>query len=150
LEVIHLNGQGLHSRKLSASIPQGIGTHSLEMRKSRFYDDTKSMNNELVKQALEIVENPHVLINLVSRRVRQLNAGGRPFIVDTGNLRVADIALLEIIEEKMGFEMPEIIKLVRPAGQNGKRPQGWLKTNGEKTNKRPDTTSGRGQSAAAA
>ena len=104
------------------------------------------MNNELVKQALERVENPHVLVNLVSRRVRQLNAGGRPFIVHTGNLRVADVALLEIVEEKMGFEMPEIVKLVRPSKQIGKRPQGWLKTNGEKTNRRPDGASGREQS----
>lgn len=108
------------------------------------------MNNELVKQALERVENPHVLINLVSRRVRQLNAGGRSFLGQTGNLRVADIALTEIIEDKMGFEMPEIVELVRPARQNGKRPQGWLKTNGEKINRRPDTTSGRGQFASAA
>jgi DNA-directed RNA polymerase subunit omega len=87
------------------------------------------MNTELVKKALERVENPHVLINLVSRRVRQLNAGSRSYIGDTGNLRVADIALTEIIEEKIGFEMPEIVELVRPARQNGKRPQGWLKTN---------------------
>ena len=90
------------------------------------------MNSELVKQALERVENPHVLVNLVSRRVRQLNAGGRPFIERTGNLGAADIALLEIIEDKMGFEMPEFLKLVRPAGQVGKRPQGWLKANGGK------------------
>lgn len=108
------------------------------------------MNNELVKQALERVENPHVLVNLVSRRVRQLNAGARSFLSRTGNLGVADIALLEIIEEKMGFEMPEIIELVRPAGQVGKRPQGWLKANGEKTNRRPDTAPGRGHFASTA
>lgn len=149
LEVVGKRAR-LHSRRLSASNPKGIGTHSVELRESRFHDDTKSMNNELVKQALERVENPHVLINLVSRRVRQLNAGGRSFLGQTGNLRVADIALTEIIEDKMGFEMPEIVELVRPARQNGKRPQGWLKTNGEKTNKRPDAASGRGQFASAA
>jgi len=86
------------------------------------------MNAELVKKALEKIENPHVLVNLVSRRVRQLNAGGRPLLSNTGNLRVADIALLEIIEDKLGFEMPEIIKLIRPAAQNGRRPQGWVKS----------------------
>ena len=86
------------------------------------------MNAELVKKALEKVENPHVLVNLVSRRVRQLNAGGRPLLSDTGNLGVADIVLLEIIEEKMGFEMPETIRLIRPAAQIGKRPQGWVKS----------------------
>jgi len=74
------------------------------------------------------VLNPHVLTNLVSRRVRQLNAGSRSFLSHTGNLRSADIALLEIIEEKIGFEMPEIIQLVRPAAQSLKRPQGWVKT----------------------
>ena len=86
------------------------------------------MNADLIKQASEIVENPHVLINLVSRRVRQLNAGGRPYLTNIGNLGVADIALTEIIEKKIGFEMPEIIELVRPAAQSRKKPAGWVKT----------------------
>jgi len=86
------------------------------------------MNADLIKQASAIVENPHVLINLVSRRVRQLTAGARPFLSNPGNLGMADIALTEIIEEKIGFEMPEIIKLVRPAAQKRKKPQGWVKT----------------------
>ena len=34
------------------------------------------MNATLVKQALEKVLNPNILVNLVSRRVRQLNSGG--------------------------------------------------------------------------
>jgi len=86
------------------------------------------MKADLVKQASEIVENPHVLINLVSRRVRQLTAGARPFLSHTGNLGMADIALTEIIEEKIGFEMPEIIELVRPAAQSRKKPLGWVKS----------------------
>ena len=69
------------------------------------------MNPELAKQALAKVGNPNVLVNLVSRRVRQLNAGGgplsRPLVSDTGNAGLADIALLEIIHEKIGFDMPE-------------------------------------------
>jgi DNA-directed RNA polymerase subunit omega len=89
------------------------------------------MNPSLVKQALEIVLNPNVLVNMVSRRVRQLNAGGggaaRPMIGDVANLGAADIALSEIIEGKMGFEMPEIIALTRPTAKNRKRPQHWAK-----------------------
>jgi DNA-directed RNA polymerase subunit omega len=89
------------------------------------------MNADLVKKALEKVVNPNVLINLVSRRVRQLNAGGgganNPLVADVVNLGVADIALREIIEDKIGFEMPEIIKLTRPTGQGRKRPQHWGK-----------------------
>jgi len=89
------------------------------------------MNAELVKQALEKVLNPNVLVNMISRRVRQLNAGGggasNPLVADTTNLGVADIALREIIEDKIGFEMPEIIKLARPSGRNRKKPQSWGK-----------------------
>jgi DNA-directed RNA polymerase subunit omega len=94
------------------------------------------MNSELVKQALEKVGSPQILVNLISRRVRQLNAGGggasRPLIITTANLGVADIALLEIIEDKMGFETPEIVELVRPTGRNRRRPQNWGKLPSEK------------------
>lgn len=89
------------------------------------------MNATLVKQALEKVLNPNVLVNLISRRVRLLNSGGggasRPLIADTANLGAADIALTEIIEGKMGWEMPEIIALTRPTGKRRKRPQAWAK-----------------------
>ena len=90
------------------------------------------MNAELVKKALEKVLNPNVLVNLVSQRVRQLTYGGggasRPLIADVGNLGAADIALREIIEDKIGFEMPEIIQLTRPTGRGRKRPQHWAKS----------------------
>jgi DNA-directed RNA polymerase subunit omega len=86
------------------------------------------MNAEFLRKALEKVENPHILVNMISRRVRQLNAGGRPLLRNTENLHAGDIALLEIIEGAMGFETPEVIKLIRPAAQSGRRPQGWTKT----------------------
>ena len=83
------------------------------------------MNAELVKKALEKVGNPNVLVNLISRRVRQLTSGagklGRPLVAETGHLGAADIALLEIIEEKIGFEMPEVVELVRPVNKKRKR-----------------------------
>ena len=90
------------------------------------------MNAILVKQALEVVLNPHVLVNMVSRRVRQLNSGGggvsRPLVADVANLGAADIALTEIIMGKMGYEIPEFVALVRPTGKNRKRPQHWAKS----------------------
>ena len=89
------------------------------------------MNADLVKKALAIVLNPNVLVNLISRRVRQLNSSGgsisRPLVNDVANLGAADIALHEIIEGKMGFEMPEVIALMRPTGKGRKRPQHWAK-----------------------
>ena len=69
------------------------------------------MNAELTRKALEKVGNPNVLVNLVSRRVRQLNGAGvspsRPLIAETAGLGAADIALLEIAEGKLGWEMLE-------------------------------------------
>ena len=83
------------------------------------------LNAELARKALEKVGNPNVLVNLVSRRVRQLNSGGgaisRPLVADTGSMGAADIALLEIIEEKMGWEMPELVELTRPVGKKRKK-----------------------------
>lgn len=83
------------------------------------------MNAELCKKALEKVGNPNVLVNLISRRVRQLNSGSgglsRPLIPDTGTLGTADIALREIIEEKIGWEMPEPVELVRPSSKKRKK-----------------------------
>jgi DNA-directed RNA polymerase subunit omega len=83
------------------------------------------MNAELCKKAAEKVGNPNVLVNIVSRRVRQLNSGGgglsRPLIDNVGSLGAADIALREIIEEKIGWELPEIVALTRPVGKKRKK-----------------------------
>jgi DNA-directed RNA polymerase subunit omega len=83
------------------------------------------MNSELCKKAAEKVGNPNVLVNLVSRRVRQLNSGGgglsRPLINDVGNLGAADIALREILEDKIGWDMPELVELVRPQAKKRKK-----------------------------
>ena len=85
----------------------------------------KALNAELTRKALEKVGNPNVLVNLVSRRVRQINSGGgalsRPLVADTANLGAADIALLEIIEDKIGFEMPELVELTRPVAKKRKK-----------------------------
>jgi DNA-directed RNA polymerase subunit omega len=83
------------------------------------------VNAELCKKAAEMVGNPNVLVNLISRRVRQLNSGGgglsRPLIADVGSLGLADIALREIIEGKMGWEVPEPVALVRPQAKKRRK-----------------------------
>jgi DNA-directed RNA polymerase subunit omega len=85
----------------------------------------ESLNSELCKQALAKVGNPNVLVNLISRRVRQLNSGGgsnsRPLLADTANLGVADIALMEIIEDKMSWDMPVENVLVEEKPKRRKR-----------------------------
>jgi DNA-directed RNA polymerase subunit omega len=83
------------------------------------------MNAELCKRALEKVGNPNVLVNIVSRRVRQLNQGGggmgRPLVDAPASMGLADIALREIIEDKVGFELPEETPAVRPVPKKRKK-----------------------------
>lgn len=83
------------------------------------------MNAELCKKALEKVGNANVLINLVSRRVRQLTSGGgglnRALIADATNLGMADVALREIIEEKVGWDLPAPVELTRPTPKKRKK-----------------------------
>jgi DNA-directed RNA polymerase subunit K/omega len=65
------------------------------------------VNSEYIKQAMAKVGNANVLVNIISRRVRQLTSGGgnsRPLIDQPGTLGAADIALLELIEGKMDYD----------------------------------------------
>lgn len=59
------------------------------------------MQAHLLDEASKLVSDPLVLVNAVSKRVRQLVKGQRP-MVETG-VRVdwADVALREIIEGKL-------------------------------------------------
>jgi DNA-directed RNA polymerase subunit omega len=59
------------------------------------------MKSDLVEKASEIVSDPLVLINMVSKRVRQLNSGRSPLIPTRPSMGAADIALTEIIEGKI-------------------------------------------------
>lgn len=65
------------------------------------------MKAELVEQAALIINDPPILINLVSKRVRQL-AHGRPALVERRpGMREADVALTEIIQGKIKVQTIE-------------------------------------------
>jgi DNA-directed RNA polymerase subunit omega len=62
------------------------------------------MKTELVKAASKVVHNQQILVNMVSRRVRQLTLGHRPLVEFTPGFGHADIALSEIASGKLEFE----------------------------------------------
>jgi DNA-directed RNA polymerase subunit omega len=62
------------------------------------------MKPDLVKAAAEVIPNPKILVNVVSRRVRQLCFGHRPMVEFIPGLGHADIALSEIAAGKLTFE----------------------------------------------
>lgn len=61
------------------------------------------MNIALIEAARERVPSVPILVNMVSKRVRQLNSGDRPYVKPEVGEEKTDIALREIIEGKMGF-----------------------------------------------
>ena len=68
------------------------------------------MNAELCDDAGELIGNPNVLVNIVSTRVRQLNNGDRP-LLDSPLLGAADMALTEIVDGKMDYELTDPVSV---------------------------------------
>ena len=62
------------------------------------------MNTELCNEADELIGNPNILVNIVSSRVRRLNSGDRP-LLDAPLLGAADMAMTELVQNKMDYEL---------------------------------------------
>ena len=56
------------------------------------------MRDDYIKEAQKVIPDPNILINVVSRRVKQLKRGSRPLVESLEKLLPEDIALREIIE----------------------------------------------------
>jgi DNA-directed RNA polymerase subunit omega len=66
-----------------------------------------TMKDDYLKEAQKIITDSNVLINVVSRRVKQLRRGSRPLVESLEKLAPEDVALREIIEGKISFEAGE-------------------------------------------
>jgi DNA-directed RNA polymerase subunit omega len=62
------------------------------------------MTSSLLEEAFKIIPSHQVLVNVVSKRVRQLSAGHRPMIETGPRMGFSDIALSEIIQGKLVWE----------------------------------------------
>jgi DNA-directed RNA polymerase subunit omega len=64
----------------------------------------RHMTTQLLQEAAKVIPNQQLLINVVSKRVRQLGLGHRPMVETTPRMSLTDIALKEIIEGKLAYE----------------------------------------------
>jgi DNA-directed RNA polymerase subunit omega len=64
----------------------------------------RNMTTQLLQEAAQIIPNQQLLINVVSKRVRQLGLGHRPMVETTPRMSLTDIALKEIIGGKLAYE----------------------------------------------
>jgi len=63
------------------------------------------MRDEYIREARLVIDDPYILVNVVSRRVKQLRRGSRPLVESLEKLLPEDIALREIIEGKISYEL---------------------------------------------
>ncbi len=64
------------------------------------------MNVELLYQARDRVQSVPVLVNMISKRVRQINSGFRPMVKpQSRDDEVVDLVLREIVEGKLTAEI---------------------------------------------
>ena len=73
------------------------------------------MRDDYLQAALKIIDDPNILVNVVSLRVKQLKRGNRALIESLEKLLPEDIALREIAEGKITYELatPEEITAQR-------------------------------------
>jgi len=65
------------------------------------------MRDDYIKAAQKVINDPNLLINVVSHRVKQLKRGNRPLVESLEKLSSEEIALREIIEGKISYEVAE-------------------------------------------
>jgi DNA-directed RNA polymerase subunit omega len=72
---------------------------------ARVVRSLRNMTSQLLQDAAQVIPNQQLLINVVSKRVRQLGLGHRPLVEATPRSSLTDIALREIIGGKLTFEL---------------------------------------------
>jgi len=73
------------------------------------------MRDDYLQSALKVIDDPNILVNVVSRRVKQLRRGNRALVESLEKLSAEDTALREIAEGKISYELatPEEIAAAR-------------------------------------
>ncbi len=71
------------------------------------------MRNEYLQNALKVIDEPMILVNVVSLRVKQLKRGHRALVESLEKLSDEDIALREIAEGKITYQLASEADLAR-------------------------------------
>jgi DNA-directed RNA polymerase subunit omega len=80
-------------------------SHPLRPISTTFPHQEATLRDEYLKEAQKIIPDPNILINVVSRRVKQLKFGMKPLVESLEKLEPEDIALREVIEGKIDYEL---------------------------------------------
>jgi len=99
--IVAMLGSRLLPHPISSSLPTIL---QFPANPSGAVHTLRIMTTQLLQEASQIIPNPQLLINVVSKRVRQLGLGHRPMVEVGPRASLTDIALKEIIAGKLSFE----------------------------------------------
>ncbi len=71
------------------------------------------MRDDYLRQALKVIDDPTILVNVVSQRVKQLRRGSRPLVESLEKLSAEDTALREIGEGRITYELPTELEMAK-------------------------------------
>ena len=66
-----------------------------------------TLRDDYLAEAQKIITDPMILVNVVSRRAKQLKNGYKPLIESLERLSAEDMALREIMEGKINYQLDE-------------------------------------------
>ena len=72
------------------------------------------MRDDYLQAALKVIDDPNILVNVVSRRVKQLKRGNRPLVESLEKHLPEDMALREIIEGKILYQLATPEEIAAP------------------------------------
>jgi DNA-directed RNA polymerase subunit omega len=66
-----------------------------------------TLRDDYLAEAQKIITDPMILVNVVSRRAKQLKNGYKPLVESLERLSAEDMALREIMEGKINYQLDE-------------------------------------------
>ncbi len=66
-----------------------------------------TLRDDYLAEAQKIITDPMILVNVVSRRAKQLKNGYKPLVESLERLSAEDMALREIMEGKITYQLDE-------------------------------------------
>ena len=71
------------------------------------------MRDDYLQSALKVIDDPMILVNVVSCRVKQLRRGNRALIESLEKLSLEDTALREIAEGKISYDLATAAEIAK-------------------------------------
>ncbi|HEY0967978.1 MAG TPA: DNA-directed RNA polymerase subunit omega [Opitutaceae bacterium] len=72
-----------------------------------------AIRDDYLRNALKVIDDPNILVNVISRRVKQLRRGSRPLVESLEKLSPEDTALREVAEGKISFALASEAEIAR-------------------------------------